>query len=262
MLSHRLVPAALLVSVAIASAPLRAQNRPPYAGHSAAVQPSGPEKELFDATNRERAAEDLPPLQWDSALASAARKHALRMAEEKLLEHQYSGEPSLSERAGAAGAHFSLAAENIAVGKDPEAIHMGWMHSPGHRGNILDPNLTSIGIAVVERRGFMFAAQDFSRAVEALTLEEQEKRVAALLAAGGFKPVTGHQDARKTCAIDNGYWGKPSTYVRFETSDLTKLPDDVANRIAQISYRSAAVGACPARNTSTFTRYRVAILFF
>src|SRR5215475_15838853 len=57
--------------------------------------PSGAEKELFEATNRERADEDLPPLKWDPALAEAARKHALRMAQEKLLEHQYGGEESL-----------------------------------------------------------------------------------------------------------------------------------------------------------------------
>src|SRR5262249_53104241 len=153
----------------------------------------------FDAANRERAAEDLPLLEWDSALASAARKHVLRMTEEKLLEHQYPGEASLRERAAEAGAHFSLVAENIAVAQDAEAVHMGWMHSPGHRGNILDPNLTSIGIATVKARGYLFAAQDFSRVVEALTLEEQEQRVAALLNASGFKATTGSADARKTC---------------------------------------------------------------
>jgi hypothetical protein len=245
---------------------LRAQNRPPSANRSTAAQPSGAEKELFDSTNRERAEEDLPPLRWDPALAAAARKHVLRMAEERLLEHQYSGEDSLRERAGSAGAHFSLVAENIAVGKDPESIHMGWMHSPGHRGNILDANLTSIGIAVVERRGFMFAAQDFAHAVEALTLEEQEKRVAGILAASGFKSVTGNEDARKTCALEDGYFGKPITYLRFETSDLTKLPDSVAKRLATIQFRSAAIGACLPRPgpgaAPGFTRYRLAILFF
>jgi hypothetical protein len=224
--------------------------------------PSGPEKELFEATNRERANEDLPPLTWDPALAEAARKHALRMAEEKLLEHQYAGEESLRDRVADAGAHFSIVAENIAVAKDTEIIHMGWMHSPGHRGNILDPNLTSIGIATVRARGYVFAAQDFSRAVEPLTIDEQERRVAALLNANGFKATTGSEDARKTCVTDYGHPGKPGAYYRFETADLTKLPENLAARLNNIQARKASVGACPPKESSSFTRYRLAILFF
>ena len=35
-----------------------------------------PEQQLFQAINRERAAQGLPPLKWDDALANAARQHA------------------------------------------------------------------------------------------------------------------------------------------------------------------------------------------
>jgi len=201
-------------------------------------------------------------LAWDPALAAAARKHVLRMTQEKLLEHQYEGEPSLRDRAAAAGAHFSLVAENIAVAKDAEQVHMGWMHSPGHRGNILDPDLTSIGIATVEARGYLFAAQDFSRAVEALTIEQQEKRVAGLLAASGFKASTGTEDARKTCKSSSGPPGKPSVYFRFETADLSQLPEGLAAKLGSMQVRNAAVGACPPQGGTGFTRYRVAVLFF
>jgi len=238
-----------------------AQNRPPGALRSSVAIPSGPEKELFDAVNRERAAEDLPPLQWDPALAAAARRHTMRMSEERLLEHQYSGEDSLRDRAARAGAHFSMVAENIAIAQDAESVHMAWMHSPGHRGNILDPQLTAIGIAAVNRRGYLFATQDFSRAVEDLTIDEQEKRVAAWLVASGLKPVlAGTDDARKTCASDS-YSGKAISILRFETSDLTKLPDNVVTRLGAIRSRSAAVGACPAQGIPGFTSYRLAILF-
>jgi uncharacterized protein YkwD len=254
------IPALLFVALLPIS--LAAQNRPPNAPRHSSDTPSGSEKILFDATNRERAAEDLPPLQWDPALAAAARQHALRMAEERLVEHQYSGEESLRDRASGAGAHFSMVAENIAVGKDAETIHMSWMHSPGHRGNILNPQLSSIGIAAVERRGYVFAAQDFSRAVEALSLDEQESRVAGILKTSGFKQVTASEDARKTCADDTGYSGKPATYIKFETSDLARLPDGIAARLSKIHSRSAAVGACPTKRTSGFTSYRLAILFF
>jgi hypothetical protein len=237
-----------------------AQNRPSSAARSSAA-PSGPEKFLFEAVNRERAAEDLPPLQWDSALAAAARKHVLRMAEEPLLDHQYAGEASLRDRAADAGAHFSFLAENIAVSDTVEALHMAWMHSPGHRYNILNPDITSIGIATVERRGFIFATQDFSHLVEALTIEEQERRVAALLAARGLKTVTGSVDARNTCVMESGHAGKPAVYYRYETADLSKLPEALSARIDTIASRIAAVGACTPKDTSGFTRYRVAVVF-
>ena len=249
-----------MIAFIIGAISLPAQNRPPFASHRSS-EPSGPEKELFDAANRERQAEDLPLLTWDPALAAAARHHVLRMAEEKLLDHQYSGEASLRDRAAAAGAHFSLVAENIAVAQDAQSVHMGWMHSPGHRGNILDPNLTAIGIATVRARGYLFAAQDFSRAVETLTLDEQEQRIAALLTASGFKASIGSADARKTCLTDGGHPGKPGVFFRFETADLTKLPENLAARIGSIQARSAAVGACPSKQATGFTRYRIAILF-
>jgi uncharacterized protein YkwD len=260
MLRRALLVCALFAAF-LGSISLPAQNRPPSTAHHSS-EPSGPEKELFDAANRERAAEELPVLRWDPALAAAARKHVLRMAGEKLLEHQYSGEASLRERAAESGAHFSLVAENIAVAQDAESVHMGWMHSPGHRGNILDPDLTAIGIATVRARGYLFAAQDFSRPVESLTLDEQEQRIAALLNASGFKAVTGRDEARKTCLAEAGNPGRPSVYFRFETADLTKLPESLAARIGSIQAHNASVGACPPKETAGFTHYRLAVLFF
>jgi hypothetical protein len=38
------------------------------------------------------------------------------------------------------------------------------MNSPPHRANILDPELDSLGVAVVERNGELFAVQDFALA--------------------------------------------------------------------------------------------------
>jgi uncharacterized protein YkwD len=38
------------------------------------------------------------------------------------------------------------------------------MHSSGHRANILDGNMDSVGIAVAERDGEYYAVEDFSKA--------------------------------------------------------------------------------------------------
>ena len=105
------------------------------------------------------------PLQWDPALAEAARQHCLRMAAEGPISHRYGGEPDLTERAGQAGAHFSLIEENVAIGPSPAAIHDEWMHSPGHRTNLLNPQVDRVGMAVVASRGVLYAVADYAKAV-------------------------------------------------------------------------------------------------
>src|SRR5438876_11473713 len=172
------------------------------AGSNAQLQRNDSERHLFEALNRERAIQNLGALQWDDALFKAARQHALRMANLNMLEHQLPSEADLEVRLAEAGARFSAIAENIAVGASPQIIHGGWMDSPGHRKNILDPRLTSVGIAAVHGPGGLFAVQDFSRSVPELSVEQQEEKVVSLLAAMGFHSASATEEARRTCRSD------------------------------------------------------------
>ena len=124
---------------------------------------ASPERELFNATNRERLAHGLPTLQWNDALAAAARKHAGEMAH-NALSHQFPGEPSLPSRVKQAGAHFVWLSENVALGPSPSLIHVEFVKSPPHRANILDTDMNAMGIGIVERNGQLFAVEDFSKA--------------------------------------------------------------------------------------------------
>jgi len=127
-------------------------------------QAASPERELFNATNRERLAHGLPALQWNEALAVAARKHAGEMAHKDALSHQFPGEPSLPSRVKQVGAHFIWLSENVALGPSPSLIHAQFVKSPPHRANILDTDMHAIGIGIVERNGQLFAVEDFSNA--------------------------------------------------------------------------------------------------
>ena len=50
----------------------------------------------------------------------------------------------------AAGYRYRKVAENIAAGqRDAAEVVRGWMNSPGHRANILDAELTQIGVGLV-----------------------------------------------------------------------------------------------------------------
>jgi uncharacterized protein YkwD len=239
------------------------QNRPPVRTSPLSTHASADEKLLLDATNRERAAAGLHALKWDDALAAAARQHAELMARKNALSHQLPGEPPLDQRAAQAGAKYAMVAENVAIGPNPEEIHDGWMHSPGHRRNILNAELTAIGIGTTRGIGGLFAVQDFSREVADLSLVQQEEKVVSLLKGTDLIAVAATEEARKTCGMDRGYAGDSVLYVmRFEVTDLNKLPDELLQKIKSGRYRKGAVGACQGGDSGSFTRYRIAVLLY
>lgn len=248
---------ALLLGAALLSPGLHA------AAGSARPQGNSPEAILFNAANRDRAAIGLPVFQWDSNLAAAARLHAQRMAQHYTLSHQFAGEQPLQVRALQAGARFSLIAENVAEGPTPQGLHTQWMNSAPHRANLLDRDLNSIGIAVVQSGNLFFAVQDFSAGVPRLSLDEQESKISSQLAGRGMRVVDAALDARKTCEMSNGWAGqRPFAVLRYETSDLSALPEDIEQKLRTGKYHSAAVGACEAAGSGTFTRFRIAILLY
>ena len=221
------------------------------------------ENEVFELLNGERKEQGLSELHWDDALFKAARQHALLMLSLNSLEHQLPGEPGLEERITAAGARFTYIAENIAIGKDAATIHSGWMHSPGHRANILNPRITAVGIAVVNSPAGLFAVQDFSRAFANMSPELQEKQVASLLATKGLHVMGATAEARRSCEGNIGSLGTTSgTVIRFEAGDLSALDPELDRKIAAQPHRNVAVGACNVRERAGFARYKIALLFF
>jgi uncharacterized protein YkwD len=131
----------------------------PY-GQSAAVRA---ERELFASVNDARRAQGLSPLRWNEPLAVAARRHAVLMAERGAAQHAFEGEPSLSARVKQAGVHFSWLSENVTQGPTAIFVHTQFMHSPAHRSNILDRDMDSVGVGVIEQGGQLFAVEDFAQ---------------------------------------------------------------------------------------------------
>ena len=224
----------------------------------------GPAQMLLQLANRERAARGVAPLKWSPVLAEAARQHATRMAQENTLSHQLPGEPRLDDRASRVGARFSSIAENVAEGPNAGGIHQQWMNSPPHRANLLDRTLDSVGIAVAERNGILFAVEDFSLAGGDLSVSQQEKMVNAQLRTRGLRLLNYINDARRSCVLDNGYAGshQPSFVLHYATSYLQTLPEMLDKRIRTGRYHSAVVGACPADGKTGFASYRVAVLLY
>jgi Cysteine-rich secretory protein family/TerD domain len=112
---------------------------------------AGPLGEVVERTNAERARHGLAPLTTDARLAAAAQAHSADMVRRGFFAHENPDGKQVWDRAVAAGYAYRKVAENIAAGqRTAEEVVRGWMESPGHRANILDRDLTQIGVGRAE----------------------------------------------------------------------------------------------------------------
>lgn len=222
------------------------------------------EQYLFAAANQDRTANQLPPLALSGRLALAARAHAFEMVKHGTISHQFHGEADLATRTGEAGARFSLITENVAEAPDASKIEDLWMASPGHRANLLDAKVDSVGIAVILDRGEYYAVEDFARTVEILSLPQQEAQVSRLVARAGIEVTSANAAARQTCTMKQGFAGsrKPWFVMRYTTSNLSLLPQELDSKLGSGRYHQALVGACVSSGQGPFTAYSVAVLLF
>lgn len=105
------------------------------------------EQQVIDLTNQERLKLGLAPLRMDGMLNASAELHSQDMATRNYFSHQGMDGTQPWDRMRSQGYTYSRAAENIAFGQlTPQQVVNDWMNSPGHRRNILDPNLKDIGV--------------------------------------------------------------------------------------------------------------------
>ncbi|MEA2661472.1 MAG: hypothetical protein QOH08_1044 [Chloroflexota bacterium] len=107
--------------------------------------------------NGERADQGLPPLKENAELASAAAAHSQEMVAQQYFDHVGKDGTDPVDRIRAAGYIPNIGVwtvgENLAWGTGalatPKEIVSAWMHSQGHRENILRPQFKEIGFGVV-----------------------------------------------------------------------------------------------------------------
>ncbi|MGW0812926.1 sigma-70 family RNA polymerase sigma factor [Streptomyces viridiviolaceus] len=138
-------------SPARTSAPAKTPARPEAARPSAPAAPvaEGPAAQVLAVTNTERAKAGCGPVTLDDRLARAAQLHSEDMSAHDYFSHTGRNGSSFADRAEAQG-HPSPGAENIAQGQNSAAsVMQAWMDSPGHRANILNCSLKTLGVGVV-----------------------------------------------------------------------------------------------------------------
>jgi uncharacterized protein YkwD len=95
-----------------------------------------------------------PPLLPSATLASVAAGHAADMAEHDYFEHEDRAGQTPADRVRAVGYGEKLVGENIAYGpRTAEDVVQGWLDSPGHCENLMDPRFTQMGVAFAPGRG-------------------------------------------------------------------------------------------------------------
>ncbi len=97
------------------------------------------------------------PLTMNPALRCAARVHSKDMADRAFFDHTNPDGEDPFVRMERAGYSYFTAGENIAAGQPtPSDVMQGWMDSPGHCRNIMNPDFAEIGIGTFESEGGVY----------------------------------------------------------------------------------------------------------
>ena len=116
---------------------------------------------LLRLLNLERRRADLPALERDAELGRLATEHSADMLEQGYFGHVSPSGQDVTERLRTRGFVVLRAAENLARSGSPSRAHRTLMESPAHRANILDPELTHVGIGIARREGQLVVTQIF-----------------------------------------------------------------------------------------------------
>lgn len=112
--------------------------------------------------DQERSSRGLGTLAFAEDLQVVARRHAQRMADR--------GEPYHNRDLGTEVHDWEIVAENVGVGPDVDTIHRAFMDSAEHRDIILHPDLTQLGVGVVQTSdGSMWVVEVFRKPQQAST---------------------------------------------------------------------------------------------
>ena len=140
------------------------------------LHPKELERRIFQLTNAARHKNGLPTLEWDNDLAVKARDKSDDMLKNEYFSHTSPDGKTLKDRfqeeKPASIRNISQIGENIYMGArldyatdiktQARLIVDGWMTSPGHRRNILDPNYTHLGVGVAAKDKMCYATQVFA----------------------------------------------------------------------------------------------------
>jgi uncharacterized protein YkwD len=219
------------------------------------------ERDLLDKANADRARAGLSPLRMDEGLVRAARAHAATMAAKRRISHQFSFEPSPSDRITAvSNLHLERMGENVAVAPNIEDAHDALMASPPHRDNLLSPKFNVAGFGVVRQGRVLYVAQDFGLSRATYSVQQAQELVFAIVeklrSQAKMRPLNRVDDSdvqSNACAMAkadslNAASSPPGTYMlRYTSMQPESLPAEISKVISRRGLHTYSAGACYAR---------------
>lgn len=136
--------------------------------------------QVISLTNLERTKAGVRPLQPNELLSLAAQKKADSMIETGVFEHYYESQGELInpwQFILDSGYEYYHAGENLGRGfSEADTLVEAWIDSPTHKENLLNPDYTEIGVAVVqgpylEKEETTLVVQLFATPVSAVLLD-------------------------------------------------------------------------------------------
>ncbi len=122
-------------------------------------------QEVVTLINQERTAQGLTPVENLPALNQAAGIRSQELVTN--FSHTRPDGRSCSTVLNDNNISWHTTGENIAYGyPDPSSVMNGWMHSSGHRANILNASFDAVGIGVVSQNGVLYWTQIFTGGAE------------------------------------------------------------------------------------------------
>jgi uncharacterized protein YkwD len=172
MAGRNLIPLLVLLSATCAILPPSAPEPTALVPPLNRPWPSISDRLLVEV-NRARQRVGSPPLLAAEALDRVAHDYAAELARRGALDHvsPTPGLESMGKRIEAGGVSWRRAAENLGRRTGPAGdvaanIVAGWLASPGHAANMLEPAYTSAGTGVArDPAGMWFVVQLYVRPV-------------------------------------------------------------------------------------------------
>jgi uncharacterized protein YkwD len=116
------------------------------------TEPDAVEKQLLELVNRDRARQGLGLVRLDTRLSEVARAYSREMADTGVVGHVSPRTGNVRDRIVKARIDVAMLGENVGQDYSAAGAHRSFMSSPGHRGNVVDPNMTAVGIGVAKGR--------------------------------------------------------------------------------------------------------------
>jgi uncharacterized protein YkwD len=126
------------------------------------------ETRILSLINRERSRKGLSGLEWSDDLANVARSYSQKMAREHFFAHVDSNGNDVVARARRMRVRgWAKIGENLFMCSPDDNFTTvsvrGWMRSPTHRENILDPEWRTTGIGIAyARNGDIYITEVFA----------------------------------------------------------------------------------------------------